>query len=93
MFHSQPLSAPLRNSPRVLPEFYFLYLDVGRGRLILLVKKFIFPSPTTKVIHGRNKSQETAISSGASPTRRLPQEEPTPTAAPPDVYFSPESQW
>lgn len=63
MFNSQPLSVLLQNSQRV---FYFLYLDVCRGRLIRLQKKFIFSSLTAKVVHRRNKSQEPAISSRVS---------------------------
>lgn len=66
MFNSQPLSVLLQNSQRVLQVFYFLYLDVCRDRLILLLKKFIFSSLATKVIHRRNKSQETTISTRVS---------------------------
>ena len=74
MFNTQPLSATLRNSQGVLLVFYFLYLDVCRGRLILL-KKFVFSCLATKVIYRRNKSQETTIStrvSSTSCTRRNP---------------------
>ena len=55
--------------------FYFLYLDVCRGRLILLLKKFIFSSLTTKVIHRRNKLQDTTIKY-KSEFRQLQQKEP-----------------
>lgn len=75
MFNTQPLSATLRNSQGVLLVFYFLYLDVCRGRLILLLKKFVFSCLATKVIYRRNKSQETTIStrvSSTSCTRRNP---------------------
>lgn len=65
-FNSQPLSVLLQNSHRVRLVFYFLYLDVCRGRLILLLKKFIFSSLATKVTHWRNKSQETTISTRVS---------------------------
>lgn len=75
MFNTQPLSATLRNSQGVLLVFYFVYLDVCRGRLILLLKKFVFSCLATKVIYRRNKSQETTIStrvSSTSCTRRNP---------------------